>query len=473
MLSHLSSSSSRAAIHWPQVTNVTLCILLLIFSLSFVSFNVFTVPVEQHAPSLTSVWSRALGFASVFDCVGTLLTVVYLNASKRSTICNDTAMLLTRRTRLATLPVSTCYLLLCLCRIALNEASQWWVYAGVVTQGVPYAYFYLVAVEALSCWMPSYPVLAMTMVSASYCVSQVVVSHAVYKLIATLGVVNALTVTSVVLFVACSTCGLLLRFPTERDERALSPATTTESTAYLLPPRCGSPQHAATAAEEEEEGTVQAWHELLKRGTFYRYIAVVFLGRTCVGVYNYYFKLGYVYNIATPDVVTLFQLLALCTLAWTLIANSAMEYIQLRTGKRATVTRVVLIVVYTTQALLLLWLAGLSRAWDNGRSKEEEEEGGGMVAMILISVVVGLFESQTAYAVSLARTLFGERNGTTAFGISVGLAMSPGDAAFTTLVALTETRLSVNGTAVTPGTFCLFYVIGSGCLLLGGVLVAL
>lgn len=348
-----------------------------------------------------------------------------------------------------------------------------WVYAGVVTQGVPYAYFYLVAVEALSCWMPSYPLLAMTIVSASYCVSQVIVSLVLYTLIAMLGVVNALTVTSAALFVSCSICGLMLRFPTEKDKRALSPVTT-ECTTCLLSPRCASPQHATTAGEteEEEETTVQAWHELLKQGTFYRYIAVVFLGRTCVGVYNYYFKLGYVYNLATPRVISLFQLLALCTLSWTLLANSTMEYIQFRTGKHATVTRVVLVVVYITQALLLLWLAGLSTGWDNNNDDGSKEEGG-MKAMIMISVVVGLFESQTAYVVALARTLFGERNGTTAFGMSVGLAMSPGDAMFTTLVALIETRQSVNGAAITPGTFCAFYVIGSGCLLLGGVLVAL
>lgn len=438
----------RLRIHKPQVINTILAILLLFFSFSIVSFNVFTVPIEQYAPSLTSVWPRALGSTSLLDSVITLLTVVHLNLSKSSSSTSECAdNPLTYRTRIVAIPIAAFYLLLSLSKLALALSSQWLVYLSVATLGIPYAYFYLVAVEVLTSWMPKYPVLSMTFVSLSYGLSQFFISPILYQMISILGVVNALVATSVSLFVLCSACGLLLSFPTVADRQAI---------AHDMSVRHSRDEEQQLITETE---SVMPWYEIIKKRKLYKFIMIVFLGRASFGLYIFYFKLGYVFEIAMDRMVIAFQLLAVGSMIWTFFMNAMHEIMTQRLGK--SITKPSIMISFLAQAVFFLLLIQLSTA----------VEKHGSLALWVISVAIALDEQQMAYSVVLAQDMFGEKNGTTAFGIAVALAMSPGEALFPYLMALIETRLGVEGVS-SPNSYVLYYVIGSVCLFFGALLVA-
>ena len=53
--------------------------------------------------------------------------------------------------------------------------------------------------------------------SVSYCLSQIFLLEVFYQTIDSLGIVNALTATSIGLFLACALCGLMIRFPNETN----------------------------------------------------------------------------------------------------------------------------------------------------------------------------------------------------------------------------------------------------------------
>lgn len=432
----------RLRLHPPQAINTILSILILFFSFSIVSFNVFTVPIEHYAPSLTSVWPRAIGFTSLFDSITTLLTVVYLNLSKSSSTPTSSHNPLTYTTRIATIPLAAFYLLLSLSKLALTRSSTPLLYLSVVTLGIPFAYFYLVGVESLNAWFPNYPLLAMTFVSLSYGLSQFVMAPVFYKAISALGILNALVVTSVSLFLLCSLCSLVHSFPTLADRQAIGTANSEEHQQVIT-----------------DTKPVMPWYELIKKRQLYRYLIIVFLSRATYGLYIFYFKLGYVFKIAMHRSVIAFQLLALVSMVWTFFMNAIHQLMTQRLGR--SITKPCMIISFVMQALSMLLLIVLSTAvtYDT-------------VALLVISGAIALNEQATSYLVLLAKEIFGEENGMTAFGIAVALAVSTGEAFFPSMMALVETRLAVEGGS-SPSSYVSFYVIGSVCLLVDALLVAL
>lgn len=294
--------------------------------------------------------------------------------------------------------------------------------------------------------MPKYPVLAMTCISLSYGLSQFCMPPMFYKAISTLGIVNTLAATSVSMFVLCAACGLLLSFPTDADRQAIahdisSPHSSEEEQQLITGAKC-----------------VMPWYEIIKKRKLYKYIMIVFLSQTSFGLYIFYFKLGYVFKISMQTMVIAFQLLALGSMLWTFFMNAIHEVMTQRLGK--SITKPCLVISFMTQAVLFLLLIDLSTGLKHGT-----------VALWVISGAIALNEQQMAYSVVLAKDMFGEENGTTAYGMAVALAMSPAEAFFPSLMALIETRFGVEGVS-SPTSYVLFYVIGSMCLFFGALLVA-
>lgn len=439
-----------------QAINVTLSFSLLFSSASFLSLNIFTVPIEQQVPSLTSVWSRALGFGSIVFSLATLLTLPLLNTHKPQLSTSSTyhePHPLTRRVRLASPIVAISYLPMCLCGVpAIYHANKSLLYMAVIPQAIPYAFFYLFSIQALLAWMPLRPALAMTFVSASYGASQFFISPSMFTAIRFLGLKYSLVITSISFFVLVSVCGSLLRFPTQSETNRLK---------AISPGEQQQQQHIENEVFERDEDIHESikWYKLMSMPSFYSYLAIVFLGRAAMALFPFFFKLAYVFHIPTPISVLAFQLLSIAGVVWAITMNSIYETIS-KTNNTSSLSsiRPLLLIIFLLQSCLFLLLIPLSHPRY------------ALPAIIVISLLVVILESQTAFSVILASFMFGSRNGVNAYGLAAALGIGPAEAFFTTLMSIIDVRCSINGIS-TPATFTMFYYFASLCLVMGGVLV--
>lgn len=430
--------------HRQQVINVALSSSLLFFSSSFLSLNIFTVPIEQRVPSFISIWTRALGFSSIVDSIATLLTASILDVHPTSS--SDHERQITRRVRLSVLPVATCYLFLSFSVPAMNHASKRMLYLAVIPQVIPYAFFYLVSIQALMEWIPNHPSVAMTFLSASFGLSQFVFSPTLYRLITSLGLEKAFIVTSFSLFLFVSVLGLLLRYPSPSEAQILKNGLHGQQ-----------PSETTNSLLGEDDHETLHWYVFVRTKEFYSYLVTIFFGRAAMALFPYFFKLGYVFNLPTQVVVIIFQVLSLAGICWSLVMNSIYAYISMF---KSSPVKLLLFLIFIAQALLYASLIPISIAHNS------------VLAMGTISLLIIMLESQTAYAIIMAQYIFGSKNGIVVYGLATGLSIGPAEGLFTTLMSMVEITYAVDGVS-SPTTFLPFYFIATFCLLVGAVFVTM
>lgn len=428
-----------------QIINVALSFFLLLFACSYLSFNIFIVPLEQAVPSFTSKWTRALGLAPAIDVLGTFYTASVINVQQTSPL--DKEHPLTRRIKYLTVPTSACFLLLMLIIPAMKHASNALLYLAVIPQTIPFVVFYLISVRALMDWIPKHPAWAMTFVSASFGVSQFVLSPLLYSAISVFGLQGAFVCTGICLCACILVCGLLLRFPSTMETMQLMQNGDSSDDLNF--------EELAESNKNEPLDCIIRWGDVVRTREFYNYVGVLFLGRTGIALFPYFFKIGSLFNISTPTVVAIFQILSVSQIVWSVVINSFFEYLSKYIKSPV---RPLLAVIFISQALLYASLIPVSVAQYS------------ILAMIIISLIIIMLESQTAYAVILAQDTFGVRNGVAVYSIATGIATGPGEGFFTTMMSIFEERFS-HGKLSVPTTYAPFYVFAGICLLIGGILV--
>lgn len=511
-----------------KTVNAFLAFTSLFLSASFLSLNTFVVPVETFNKALTSVWSTGLGFASFVYAAWNLVTVGIFNVPSKiedyhhigsSTTKRSHRRLhpLTYRVRAASVPIAAVYLLLMLCIPALKWSSPTIMYAALTAQGAPYSFFYLLGVKALTAWFPESPATSMTLVSASYGLSQFLISPLFYFSISYFGLINSIIISSVIIFCSILLVVFLMDFPSEEalptltiadseDRKCTSvdnymkPRANTSSVANTInyqtdefqieseicphedPAKfshSGLAQHQDGEREKEThrpaevrgnrqcqsgsssqnvDGTSSIpWYKLLQYRIFHKYLLITFMGRAAMALFPFYFKLGYLFGMATNRVVFAFQMLSLVSIAWALGINSLYEFLTKRLRRRS-ISKPFLSVIFILQAVLFAALIPLCNA------------GKATFSMVVISFLIVIIESQTALSVILAADLFGAKNSVAAYGLACGLSSGPGDAIFTYIMSVVEQKFSV-GAVSTPASFSPFYWFCCTELLFGAMIV--
>lgn len=511
--------------------NALLAFMSLFLSASVLSLNAFVVPAESLNNALTSVWSTGLGFVSFVYAIWNFVSVGILSVPRENEGNETIGILsrgarpqinpLTQRVRFASVPTAAVYLLLMLSVPALKSSSSTMLYAAVMVQGVPYSFFFLLGVEVLTAWFPDSPSVSMTLVSASYGLSQFILSPLFNFSIIYFGVVNSIIVTSIFLFCSILLVVFLIEFPSEdtlpasrivgmsdkeskTDDNIMKTEDATithnidvKSTvkyhsdqSFIHSELCshgdqgsyvqfnyskagdslqgdathfstetfGKPQdYPRTTIEIVDDSNTMPWYEILQCRKFHKYLIIVFMGRAAVALIPFYFKLGHVFGIATKNVVFGFQILSLVSIAWALGVNSLYEFLNTRL-RRQSISKPFLIAVFMLQTTLFIILVPLSNT------------GKATCSLIVISFLIVILESQTALSVILAGDLFGVKNCVAAYGLAGGLSIGPAETIFTYSMSFVEQKFSMGGVA-TPASFSPFYFICTAALLVGAFVV--
>lgn len=482
---------TKSAVYKPQVVNSFLAICLLFLSASFVSLDVFAVPVEEYSPSLLSVWSKGMGLSSLVYSIWSFVTVAILNVPKQPSSVEDSPSSINRRLRIWLLPNSLIYLLMVASIPGLNRSSSWILVFALMIQGAPYCYFYLLGVDALTAWFPTSPAFAMTLVSVSNGFSQFICAPSFRYLITYLGLINSIFCVSTLLFTFSLICGFYLEYPNADDLSYIEPMGTIDLEAQeekdfekictkenelsstdqdndSCPSSSddedgqkiftGAQDMSTDKQKEDEYDTAMPWYKVMQYAKFYRFLLIVFIGRAGMALLPYYFKLGYVFNVPTNKVVIAYQLFSVCLIFWSISINSLYEYLKKRFRSKV-ISKVFLALACLAQAILFAALVPISR------------DSKGFLAMIVVSVLLMIDESQATFSMLFAGDLFGLKNCVTVFGLAGGLADGPGEAFFTCLMSIIEEH-SGSAASVSPSTFSSFYWISSAALAFATLLVA-
>lgn len=411
------------ALRRPQIVSSILAFWLIFTTSSTLCFNVFTTTIEDHEPSLISIWSRALGLGSVAFSVFMVVTAVIIDVQPSG---NDVVHPLTRRVRIVTLPISGAHIFLILANIGVRQASPALLYIAVLSQALPCAFFYLVGIQVLTTWMPTRPELVMTLLTVSINVSQIIAAPIFSLSLSTFGFESTIKCITAILFSSALFCSLFLRFPSHTESRNLCESR--------------SSFESVQSPNEECSPVTLSWPEILRTNSFYRYLPLFFLGRAPFALYHYFFKIGFVFGLQKNIVVIAFQLFNVAIIGSVLVCKTI---IQLLPRRRGYIIRALLLFLYTAEILLFLLLVPISN------------RNLGSIAIVIISGLIVMHESQNVLAIILAQDVFGFQNGVIVFGLAGGIAMGCGDAFFTILITIMEGKYT--GNESTPATYIPFY----------------
>lgn len=432
---------SQREVYWPQLVNVMLANLLLFSTSILLSLGVFTVPIETAAPSLKSVWASGLGLGNLLSAPAISLTGFLLD-TRTLPLHSKEEHPVTRRIHRLALPVSALYFALMLAVPAINSSSAFLLRFSTVPLAVPSGVAYILTIESLLAWMPCSPGLAMTFVSAGFGLSQFILSPVLTVSISLLGVRAVLFATALSSFLACYVSLRYLVFPTQTDMTAIGPPTAAPEA------------HIELLASSSGSDNVLTWGKLLRMPEFYFYILVTFTGRSGQSLIPYYFKLGDVFGLSISSVVVAFQALSILGILYAFAGTSLLEYLS---SPHRSAVRPLLAGVFFFQVIFFSLLVPLSRA-ENGP-----------IALMLISCLIVMLETQTAFGVILARDTFGNKNSALVFGVAGGISFGAGAAFFTSLMAGIE-HSSGDGIS-TPASFIKFYPLAACSSLIGALCV--
>lgn len=424
----------------PQLTNVILANLLLFTTSVVLSMGVFTVPIETAAPALKSVWSSGLGLSNLLSAPAISLTGFVLD-TRSLPVHNAEIHPVTSRLRRIAFPVSAVYFTLLFAIPAIDLSSATLLRFSTFMLSVPSGVAYILTIEALLAWMPKNPGLAMTFVSAGFGLSQFTLSPLMAISIAIFGVRGSLILTAIFAFVLTYVSVRFLSFPTGKDLIAIGGASSVSELGLELLPSSGIE-------------SILTWPKLLQMPEFYLYAIVTFTGRTAQSLFPYYFKLGDVFGLSTSYVVIGFQTLSILGIFYAFTGNTLLEVLS---TPHKTAVKPLLTAVFLVQGALFLMLVPATHA-ENGP-----------VALVIISMLIIMLESQTAFGVILARDTFGRKNSALVFGVAGGLSFGCGSTFFVSLMAAIEEA----GTDAesTPATFIYFYPLAACSCVIGALCV--
>lgn len=425
-------------LHKPQVVSSILALCLIFTTSSTLCFNVFTTTIESLQPSLISVWSRALGLGSVAFSVFMVATAVVVDVQPSE---NDSVHPLTRRVRVAAIPVSSAHIFLILANIGVRQASPVLLYISVLSQALPCAFFYLVCIQALTSWMSARPELAMMLLTVSTNISQIIAAPIFSLSLSTFGFESTITAITLVLFFSALICSLFLRFPTQAESLALSEQS---SSFESIQPHSGGCSPVTLS-----------WPAIVRTKSFYRYLPLLFLGRAPFALYHYFFKIGFVFGLQRNVVILAFQSFNIAIIISVFTCKNIIQRLPRRRGH---IIRVLLLFLYTSEAFLFVLFIPVSHAHL------------GAIALVITSSLIVMHESQTVLAIILAQDVFGFQNSVVVYGLAGGVAMGCGDAFFTTLMTIIEGAKS-DGKISTPVTYVPFYFQGASALFVAAFLV--
>lgn len=422
----------------PQIVNIVLANLLLFTTSVIMSMGVFTVPIETAAPELKAVWTSGLGLADLL-CAPAISLMGFVLDTRNISVHDAHIHPITVRLRKLAFPISALYFTLLLAIPAINLRSPTLLRLSALLLSIPNGVAYIVAIENLLAWMPKTPGLAMTFVSAGFGLSQSVLSPMLVISIALEGICVSVVMTAFVSFVLTYISVRFLSFPTYADQAAIGAVSTASD---LVPDIlvCSTVNEVLT------------WRALLKMPQFYLYVFVTFTGRTAHALFPYYFKLGNVFGLSTSFVVMGFQVLSLVGILYAFAGNVLLD--RLSSPNKCAV-RPLLAAVFLVQAALFLCLIPISHA------------SNGPLALLVISCLIIMLESQTAFSVILARDIFGMKNSALIFGVVGGLSIGFGVSFFVLLMSAIE-KAGGDGKS-TPRTFVNFYPLAATSCVVGAL----
>lgn len=465
-----------SSIYKPQIFNVFIAFSLVFFSATVRSLNIFTVPIELLEPRLTSIWSRGLALDFLLYSVGTFITIPYLksnNIHQRQPQGHDNSLdSFTSRLRSMSCIMATMYLSLLLAVPAIKIASPLLLLLALIPQGLPYAYFFLVGLHALMTWLPHNPGLAMSITTMAYGASQYTLTPLLHIALSVLGVEYSLVVTSLMIFFLAFSSAMVLEFPSQHDVKFLnqqaqdnrlgentSSSSSDNDTAYAeISKDDEEQQETVTFGSVPEIDENRPWQSLLKMGKFYRFMALIFVGRTSMALIAYYFKLGSVFGIESSVMVYAYQMLSIASMVWMFVVSTFFERVSRLFG--SSIIRPCLASIFIIQIVLYVGLIPVSM-------KGHENP---FVALLFMSLTVVVLETHKLFNVIKAACLFGRENAMVVFGLASGLTVGPAGFLFTLLLSIIEKLESHNKLTSTPETFIPFYCITTVCCLFGTIL---
>lgn len=289
-----------------------------------------------------------------------------------------------------------------------------------------------------------------------------------------LGVEYSLVVTSLIIFSLAFSSAMVLEFPSEHDVKVLNQQDQQnrlgENSCLSSSDRDREIEYAEIVRDDEERQETlsfhsspeidknRPWQSLLKMGKFYRFMALIFVGRTSMALIAYYFKIGSVFGLDTSVMVHAYQVLSIASMVWMCVVSTLFERVSRLFGPFAICP--CLAAIFVIQTVLYIALIPVSmRRYENP-----------FLALLLVSLAIVVLETHKLFNVIKAACLFGREHAMVVFGLASRLTVGPAGSLFTLLLSVIEKWGSHNNLVSTPETFIPFYCITSVCCLIGTVL---
>lgn len=441
----------------PRISNIVVGISLIFLSAVFNSLNIFSLPIEVEQPTLTSIWTHGLAIDFLVSSLGTFITTPYLKVnnfgSPQGRSCSP------RLTRMCCL-MSSMYCLIMLAVPAIEYSSSLLLYAAIIPQGIPFAFFYLVGMNAIMTWLPKNPGMALFMSSFSCSLSQYTTAPVLQMAISRFGVKDTLLVTSFVMFFLSLLLGMFLRFPSANEEMLL------RQVMFQDIDKIREIEYSEILDEESNSTYIHIseldencrWQSLLGMAKFYHFMALIFVGRTSSALIPYYFKIGDAFDINPNDVVYAFQLLSVVSTIWMFLVSTLYEHLSRIIG--ASVLRPLIVMTFLCQGVLYFAIVHVS---SNGHQRP-------FLALVFLSSTIAVMETHKLFNVIWAYQFFGSQNAMFVYGLAGGLAVGPAGTFYSFLISLAEGMACKAGDTIKPESYISFYLSAASCCILGVVL---
>lgn len=184
---------------------------------------------------------------------------------------------------------------------------------------------------------------------------------------------------------------------------------------------------------------------IIKTRNFWLYVTVIFTTGASFCLNPYFYKIGLLYGAQFSTLVFWYNVVNVISTLAGLAAGALLDSKRLRTrsGYWSSAARNVILAMTMLQALMFLTLV---------RANDARDFATFIAARCVLSVIVTVHFTA---AVILARDIFGEADGSRAFGIGAGVSIGSGDSASVALMAL-ALRITAHGRPSAASDFDFF-----------------
>lgn len=296
--------------------------------------------------------------------------------------------------------------------------------------------------EALIAWFPEHSGMAVGLGTLAFGFGIAGLTSVFSSYLAASSVPDAILRASYTLTLGMVPAVLFMRWPEESHNHG------DDATVIAVPGVSASEDEMVSILDAKQVTEGIGYIGILKSYNFWLYVIVLFTTGASFCLNPYFYKIGLLYGASFKALVFWYNFINIVSTIAGLFAGALMDspYLRTRSGYWSSPSRNVMLALMSIQTVLMALMVYANNAtclWLF------------IFARCILSVIVTV---HGCAAILLARDIFGNRDGSRAFGIGAGLSLGAGDSWSVVLMAL-SLYIAVGGLPKITSDFNLFYEI--------------